>query len=230
MTPRSGQNPSTHEREDAPSLAEPKMPVKGKVYGKKDFPKNLFDVGAFGLPLTIPQKVQALAGRLVGENPLWGVPRIQSEFRLPGNDLADTTASAFGRGNRIFGCREPASERSRRNDGHQFANPGADRLSKPQEFAFLRWGHGDPLRQFCLQNAIFDFKIRHHLGEFAIRDGGQHDRQVKPNRSHRQLPLRRRFPGRSSFHNARRSGPQENSTRNVPEFLRLSGHWRVRFA
>jgi putative transposase len=44
---------------------------------------------------TIPRKLQALIRRIAAENPLWGVPRIQSELRLLGHDLAESTVAKY---------------------------------------------------------------------------------------------------------------------------------------
>jgi putative transposase len=43
----------------------------------------------------IERHVQALIRRMSRENPLWGVPRIQSELRLLGHDLAESTVSSY---------------------------------------------------------------------------------------------------------------------------------------
>ena len=43
----------------------------------------------------VDRQVQALIRRLSRENPLWGVPRIQSELRRLGHDLAESTVARY---------------------------------------------------------------------------------------------------------------------------------------
>ena len=44
---------------------------------------------------TVPRDVQALIRRMAKDNPLWGIPRIQSELRLLGHDLAESTVAKY---------------------------------------------------------------------------------------------------------------------------------------
>ena len=43
----------------------------------------------------IPRHVQNLIRRIAAENPLWGVPRIRSELRLLGHELAESTVAKY---------------------------------------------------------------------------------------------------------------------------------------
>ena len=44
---------------------------------------------------TIETEVQALIRRISRENPTWGAPRIQSEFKLLGHELAEWTVAKY---------------------------------------------------------------------------------------------------------------------------------------
>ena len=43
----------------------------------------------------VDKEVRELIGRMSQENPLWGVPRIQSELRLLGHDVAASTVAKY---------------------------------------------------------------------------------------------------------------------------------------
>src|SRR6185295_8371007 len=43
----------------------------------------------------VDRRIQGLIRRMSRENPLWGAPRIQSELRLLGHDLAESTVALY---------------------------------------------------------------------------------------------------------------------------------------
>ena len=75
-------------------IVKPDTVVKWHRQGFKLYWKWKSRARGVGRP-QIDQEIRELIKRMSRENPLWGVPRIQSELRLLGYDLAESTVAKY---------------------------------------------------------------------------------------------------------------------------------------
>jgi putative transposase len=84
-------------------IVKPKTVIKWHRQGFKMYWRWRSRTRNSGRP-KVDKEIQELIGRISQENPLWGIPRIQSELRLLGYDVAASTVAKY----RIRGTKPPS--------------------------------------------------------------------------------------------------------------------------